>query len=437
MCIMWAGAGGLCGWTARVNTAGDVRARAGESTNGCGCATCAGLSCRAGENTFAHSFLRVAHLQNVCFDEERVTVLLRQLTAAPAKADLGKMPAVSVSTDLALSSVLQQTGAPFTPSVDSFDRHAPRTGAPSSLQAWDAPSNLQAAPSWDVLGAACQRVTAVAPTAPIFELCLNELRAALPNEGRSCSDEALVTVSFYASDSTSKRPDFPTAPASAPPRECRFAFVDSSYSSTGPSGNALSWTVVELPRLCFSDEQRAAHFIKASLPLLLPDTRQIVYGDLKCATDPEWATATQPNHSMPLAALRAPADIDLVALEHLGDFTNRTVAAEFEKTVDHLRERGAQPEGTFHDIATLRSMYTREGYNMSVPRVVPDTMCLGWRNSNASKLFACRWSLEVALYSMREQLCFDHALQLSPIRIRWLSKYAMFRYTRQRHEGTA
>ena len=40
---------------------------------------------------------------------------------------------------------------------------------------------------------------------------------------------------------------------------------------------------------------------------------------------------------------------------------------------------------------------------------MPDILCLGWRNTAATRAFACAWGLRVATLSMREQLSFDIA----------------------------
>ena len=40
---------------------------------------------------------------------------------------------------------------------------------------------------------------------------------------------------------------------------------------------------------------------------------------------------------------------------------------------------------------------------------MPDILCMGWRQTPASRTFACEWAHHVATYSMREQLSFDIA----------------------------
>ena len=83
-----------------------------------------------------------------------------------------------------------------------------------------------------------------------------------------------------------------------------------------------------------------------------------------------------------------------------------------------MRDRGEPPE-TFADIDAQEAAYRAEGYDMSRGEVMPDTYCLAWRQSALARRFACQWSLEVVLFSMREQLSFDHA-RPEGLNVNWL-----------------
>eukprot|EP00966_Prymnesium_polylepis_P318875 7364734-Prymnesium_polylepis.1 len=253
---------------------------------------------------------------------------------------------------------------------------------------------LRRRPNATQLLASCENVAAP----PFFASCLEDLRHRLQFAQGECSDTVIVSVGFYDTSAV-------TPPAKVPPSRCHVLLVDqATYGNT--SGSSLNgWRVVRTP-LCFvspHDAQRSAHFIKTSLPLLLPNTQRILYGDIKCR-GPE---RLYPSREL-LGALQP--GVDVVAVTHGVHHASYTLAEEFEGTVSHLRQRNERLEA-FEDIDAYRAWLRRvqPGYGMSTPGLIPDTLCLAWANTAAARSFACRWSSEVALFSMREQLSFDHS----------------------------
>ena len=72
------------------------------------------------------------------------------------------------------------------------------------------------------------------------------------------------------------------------------------------------------------------------------------------------------------------------------------------------------------DMEQQRIWYLSQGYRMDARDVVPDTMCLVWRNTTLAWEFSCRWTHEVLALSMREQLSFHHAAPVG-LRVEWLT----------------
>merc|ERR1712216_533185 len=48
-----------------------------------------------------------------------------------------------------------------------------------------------------------------------------------------------------------------------------------------------------------------------------------------------------------------------------------------------------------------------ERYDLRRIYRMPDILCMGWRQTDASRAFSCEWARHVATWSMREQLSFD------------------------------
>lgn len=267
-----------------------------------------------------------------------------------------------------------------------------------------------------VIAAACKPVgidsRGLSPEArdlPIFSGCFHEVRRKL--WGRDmCTDEAWISVAFFARGGHSKQ--VPTTLPRIVPNECRVVLVDEAGATPKKSNG---WRVVKV-HPCFPREaERSAHFIKTVLPLLLPQTRRIFYGDAKCQ---------RRNGSYPIEELRTAlgqdGSVDVVAVKHeLG--ASKTVADEFNATVRIMRQRH-MPQAVFEDISVHRQwLASQPNYRMDQTSTVNDAFCLAWARTPAARVFSCQWSLEVALLSMREQLSFDHARPAN-LRVAWLAK---------------
>ena len=136
-----------------------------------------------------------------------------------------------------------------------------------------------------------------------------------------------MSVAFFPSE-RGRRGRGQIPPISHPRKECSVALVDPAWDAA--SNHAQGWRVVRT-ELCFPDDpERSAHFVKTSLPLLLPRTELIFYGDAKCRRSTPRGGADDPAGGWPqrlFAPLRASPFADLLAVEHPD--ANRTVAREF------------------------------------------------------------------------------------------------------------
>ena len=85
-----------------------------------------------------------------------------------------------------------------------------------------------------------------------------------------------------------------------------------------------------------------------------------------------------------------------------------------------MQERGAS-QATLDDIEAHQLWLAKQpGYRLDRPRSVNDAFCLAWASTTAAREFACRWSTEVMLFSMREQLSFDHARRTAKAMVTWI-----------------
>ena len=272
-------------------------------------------------------------------------------------------------------------------------------------------------PSHDELAQTCRGAsdTSLRPLLDVITSCVSVLRRALPTRLQTpgACKGAIVIVGFYGSRPVSWNPLRLLHQRWG--AGCSAFLVDENGSA--PRGD--NWTVVVAPR-CFShDAQRSAHLVKTSLPLLLPHVPLLLYGDVKCVN----AHGAFPFFQL-LAPFKSAANgaVDLVAVRHPW-FDTRSVNVEFEQTRAWMRMRN-EPNATLHEIDVQEQWYRTDAtyaLAMDEVRVVPDTYCLAWASTAASRGFACRWSLEIARFSMREQLSFDHARRAELLNVSWLS----------------
>ena len=223
-----------------------------------------------------------------------------------------------------------------------------------------------------------------------------------------CADEAWISVAFFPRHYSKQLPPLPRVV----PNECKVVLVDALGAIPE---NSHGWRIVKV-QPCFPKEaERSAHFIKTALPLLLPQTRRIFYGDAKCQ---------RRNGSYPIEelrkALRQDGSVDVVAVMHdLG--RTQTVEDEFNATVRVMRQRH-MPQAVHEDISVHRQWLSAQpNYRLDRASTVNDAFCLAWARTPAARVFSCQWSLEVALLSMREQLSFDHARPAN-LKVAWLAK---------------
>ena len=135
----------------------------------------------------------------------------------------------------------------------------------------------------------------------------------------------------------------------------------------------------------------------------------------------------------PTAPQRDRSPPDILVVKHIGK--NHSTMHEVEETILHLRRRGSAGLGNrgrrvsgsvreklrhaVHDIILQRGWYESVDYVTSgVESGPPDCMCLVWHNTDASWKFSCRWSMEVAILSMREQVSFHHAQPVG-LKVQW------------------
>jgi len=254
-----------------------------------------------------------------------------------------------------------------------------------------------------------------APRAPsLLQPCIERLSAAL-GAMRGCTDLARVVVSFFPKRHGDRLFPLPMVL----PSPCNVALVDGDFSRWHHGDNG--WNIVVVDPICWPDDPpRSAHFVKTALPLLLPKTRWVEYGDAnKCVTrNKEWP-------SLSLVAAARPAG-DVIAVrhyhdEHLGNGPtrenkpHRTVKDEFIETRMHMKIRRMQPS-VFTDIDAQEAWYRAQGFEFD--GFVNDAMCLAWQNTSLARQFSCVWSSEITSFSMREQLSFFHAAPAG-LRVEW------------------
>ena len=282
----------------------------------------------------------------------------------------------------------------------------------------------------------------------VLQPCLYPLLASLSAEPYSvlsmCAKRNIsLVVSFYPSERGERhikgRLPHINAPRSKLERQCHIALVDPSYNVVL---NPTNWSVRRVG-LCWPDDaERSAHLIKTAIPMLFPSAPFVWYGDSKCKSNnapfdwlgprlqPQWL----PSKGRPSRLLTLPSHIttperntsppDIVVVRHIA--SNHTTRAEFLSTTLHLRRRGSTGLGNrgrrvpgsvreklrhaVHDV-NLQEMWYESVHHESggADSAPPDSMCLVWHNTEAAWKFACRWSMEVAILSMREQLSFHHA----------------------------
>ena len=291
----------------------------------------------------------------------------------------------------------------------------------------------------------------------MLQPCLYPLLATLGGGPYSvlnaCANRNLsMVVSFYPSERGERhlkaRLPYINSPRSQRDAKCYVALVDSSYNV---ALNPTNWSLRHVG-LCWPDDaERSAHLIKTAIPMLFPSSPFVWYGDSKCKSNvapyewlghrlkPQWRwnqglpsrLLTLPSHvSTPLQNYSPP---DILVVRHIAK--NHTTRAELASTVQHLRRRGSNGLGNkgrrvpgsvreklrhaVHDVMLQRLWYESVGYEMDgVESAPPDSMCLMWHNTETAWKFGCRWSMEVSMLSMREQLSFHHAAPAS-LHVQW------------------
>ena len=252
---------------------------------------------------------------------------------------------------------------------------------------------------------------------PIFSRCLHETRRRLPLGAACAAKEMRVSVAFYPAGVA--LPPLPKVQTG----NCSVMLVDEA-TTTAPSHSIINgWHITAVP-LCFRGEaQRSAHWVKTALPMLLPNTQRLLYGDAKCMRVDGTFPATELRSPLLLrGSSDAPEAYDVVAVKNGNHRTwsQRKVRDEIKASVAHLRPRH-EPRSTYEDIEVQwHWLYAQQGYNMDLTSAVPDTFCMGYARTAAARVFSCRWSLELALFSMREQNSFDHARQRA-LRVTWIN----------------
>jgi len=137
-------------------------------------------------------------------------------------------------------------------------------------------------------------------------------------------------------------------------------------------------------------------------------------------------------HRFPCAALRARSETDLHVPMNAW-YRSRSIEGEFVATWQHMRARRQIMQAhVFEDITRELCAQERvKEYDLRRIYRMPDILCMGWRQTSASRAFACdfpygisvvlhvlqvralstndsgRWAFHVATLSMREQLSFD------------------------------
>ena len=172
--------------------------------------------------------------------------------------------------------------------------------------------------------------------------------------------------------------------------------------------NCHGWTVHHLSETLFpGDDPRTAHSLKIIAPVLFPQAKTIVSGDIKCPHTKFYQKATSyadyPNK-------------DGFFLKHPMQYTNQSgeVEMEFERTIKRLKISKGQLR--FEEILKQKRRYRALGQFqrfVDVPGRLPDSMCIGFRSPASMLRFSCVWNCEVVEYSMREELSFDFARKVA------------------------
>jgi hypothetical protein len=208
-----------------------------------------------------------------------------------------------------------------------------------------------------------------------------------------------------------------------PPSACNVAFVDNTTRfSKDDRGDdqvvAGGWRLRRLRRWPFAkDGPRTAHYLKVVAPLLFPNARVVLAGDIKCAGM---------GGGFPCGLMRPEANVDLHVAKNRW-WRSRTVEGEFVSTWRHMRLR-KMGASTFRQISAQLKAYEQSGDDMEALYRMPDTFCMAWHAQRpASRAFACRLGYEVATRSMREQLSFDHA-RPPELKVSWWSMRIVGQY---------
>mmetsp|Transcript_12226 Transcript_12226/g.30434 ORF Transcript_12226/g.30434 Transcript_12226/m.30434 type:complete len:301 (+) Transcript_12226:1667-2569(+) len=197
------------------------------------------------------------------------------------------------------------------------------------------------------------------------------------------------TPSAFATANKLKLPLIPSSP-------CNIAFTDNR--TVFPAGNG--WRIRRIEQWPWpSDPFRSTHVIKVVAPLLFPHAKSILWGDVKCV---------DAAHRFPCAALRARSETDLHVPMNAW-YRSRSIEGEFVATWQHMRARRQIMQAhVFEDITRELCAQERvKEYDLRRIYRMPDILCMGWRQTSASRAFACEWAFHVATLSMREQLSFD------------------------------
>lgn len=237
------------------------------------------------------------------------------------------------------------------------------------------------------------------------------------------------------------KPPIPMPLPYVPKSPCNIVLTDNATAFWHKSGQ--NWTLRRIHRWPWpSDLHRSTHVMKVLAPLLFPAATTVLWADIKCIDK---------QRRLPCAAYRPDADTDLVVPMNRW-FYGRSVEGEFIASWEHLRGRRHTPSHVFHDFTAELSEQEAQArggtalaaeasrgeaevsggepeasrggaayYDLQRIKVVPDIFCMGWRNTLASRAFACAWAQRVASASMREQLSFDFARRRAApgLRIRW------------------
>ena len=226
---------------------------------------------------------------------------------------------------------------------------------------------------------------------------------------------------------------------------CNLILTD---NRTGFGASSRNWTARRLSSWPWPyDMHRSTHVMKVLAPVLFPHATTVLFGDIKCFDK---------RGRLPCAAFRPPVDgtTDLVVPVNRW-FYGRSIEGEFVGTWKHLHSRRTTPVHVFSDMSDEMCAQEQSSvpagavqppagtsgtaarpatgtdargglapYDMQRARTTPDILCMGWRNSAATRAFACAWAQRVARGSMREQLSFDwlrHVVREPPLQVQWLS----------------